>query len=157
MFGFLRRRLPSFNRPDRRAIFRYWDGTRTRAIDPLIVLQRFERHPDYREDVTPKLAESGDHDAQDLCFQVLCDVFEVKLFDGDSGLTVTELVQLQNTFGEFVEAVKKNIWSLPTPSPLTDAESTSSDSPEPTTSATSDSSSTETAPKSDAPTSPVEA
>lgn len=142
-----RKRLPSFERPDRRNIFQYWDGTRKRRGDPLDIQRKLDLHPEYRYDVHPALAQDGDPEAVEICLDAIQVAFDLPAFDEAQGLTIDEKVNLLVAFGRFIEAVKKNIWHLPTLRVPTDA--TSNESTEPTTSNSSGSQSSKTEPKSE--------
>lgn len=143
------RSFPALRDSDR-DIFEYWDGTRTRRMDPMKADLAYLEDEEFRPDVHPKLANEGDVDAQRVIIRATCRVFGVVEYDGSKGLTIAELLALYSTFGDYLEQLEKKTEHLATSPPPT--ESTSSTSSEPTTPATSDSGSIDTAPSSESPT-----
>lgn len=105
MFGWLQRR--------KRQIFKYWDGTRTRHADPLILQTKLFAHEDYQPEkfkLVDKPDEFGDR-ARAQAFKVLQDVFGFPPLadDGKSGLTMDEAFSLFESFCVYLDGLKKNI------------------------------------------------
>lgn len=104
----------------RRGIFRYWDGERPRAADPLVVLQFFAKHPTFRLDHHPAFAAEGDVDAQRITVVAVREAFGATPYSfdgfGDHGLTDEETMELLSAFAEYLNALKKN-GSQPATSP----------------------------------------
>lgn len=127
-----------FKKRPARFIYKYFDGTKERCDDPLAIRHRLDTHSTYRFDVHPVLAEKGDAAAYEIVLTAICDAFQVSRFDSATGkgLTQTELIGLLVDFGNYLEAVKKNIFTLPNFTSSTEG-ATSSRSSEPTTSNTS--------------------
>lgn len=110
-----------------RAIFRFWDGTRKRGVDPILVVRALESHPEFNWEVDPQLIEmeDADREAADGAFARIADAtrmaFGIPLFDGKHGLTEGELLNLLGFFVGYLNALKKN-----TSTPLTSPEPTAS-------------------------------
>lgn len=96
-----------------RAIFRYRDGRKIRSIDPIAVALALHAHPRF---LPTHLAEAagGDAEAMETVAQAACDVFGVAPFNGQSGLTIAELIELMLAFDVYCLALKKNTGILPT-------------------------------------------
>lgn len=120
----------------RRSIFRFHDGAKTRAIDPIAVAIALHEHPRFTFRHLQEAA-AGDQEAMLTVAATACDVFGVTPLaaDGKSGLTVAERLELMLTFDVFCLALKKN--TAPLPIPPSSTESTSPGSSEPITSDTS--------------------
>lgn len=118
MFGFLKRWF--WKR--RRSIFAYWDGARTRRVDPMAVWQALTDHPRFDWETTPKLIDlPGDSKAdRKLSMESLALTAEaVRLaFDlpdvEEGGLTQWECVGLLTQFVGYLEGLKKSTGRTPT-------------------------------------------
>ncbi len=102
-----------------RAIFQYWDGHATRAIDPMVAYRILACHPTFIWREHPKQIER-DHAALAVTLQAVRDAFEIKPLttDGGHGLSEGETLDLFVRFSEFLEHAKKNTSSyliLPPP------------------------------------------
>lgn len=101
-----------FNRS--RKIFRFNDGRRVRAVDPVAAALALKEHPTY---LRKHLFDSmrGDVDAQRIVAQAACDVFDVKPLDANGrGLSMTERIELVMGFDLYLSALKKNSVAFPT-------------------------------------------
>ena len=96
-----------------RAIFRYRDGSKIRSIDPIAVALALHAHPKFLPSHLHEAA-SGDPSAMAIVSHAACDVFGVRPFDGKSGLTVAELIELMLAFDVYCLALKKNTGLSPT-------------------------------------------
>lgn len=103
MFNWIRRWYRNRNR----AIFRYWDGQRWRAADPIEIYRGIKQHPEFNIDRHPQLHDAGDDDATRICLQATRDVFGVKPF-AEGGLTETETIEVLGTYFDWIQRVKKN-------------------------------------------------
>lgn len=154
MFGWL---FGWLFRPTRN-IFRYHDGTRSRAIDPLVAWRRMWEHPtcNPEKDIEPAtgLTSDGtpipfDQAAQDRVIAMARDMFDLKPFnENGTGLTIDETQGLLFQFMLFMNAIKKKRARSPTTSAPTELASSPVKS---TISPTSDSISTDNGSKNDAP------
>lgn len=100
-----------------RAIFRFWDGQRDRAADPLVVFRALLEHPEFDWEKTPLLLEIDDPKISGDALRVTADAvrkaFGVRdLLDG--GLTEGECTQLLIQFTAYIGALKKSTSSPPT-------------------------------------------
>lgn len=107
----------------RRAIFRFWDGTRWRAIDPMVAYRGLDAHAEFSWEEHPLLIEAAldgqlatdpgvtrvAWEALGITAAAVRDVFAIPVFDGRRGLTEEELLNLLCDFSEYVRGVKKNI------------------------------------------------
>jgi hypothetical protein len=127
MFGFIRRWL--WNR--RRSIFRFYDGERVRAADPIAVAMALRDHPEFTERHLFDAAK-GDELALAVVAKTAQTVFRVNSLSGSGrGLTISELLELMLAFDAYCLTLKKSTDTSPTSPPST--ESTSPPSNEPTT------------------------
>ena len=132
-----------------RAIFRYWDGTRTRAVDPMVVYRVLACHPRFIWRDHPRQVER-DHDALRITLEAIREAFDVRPLtaDGSKGISEGETIGLLVKFSEFLESAKKNTSSyLILPPPMVRASLMTNS--EPVTKSDSDSSSTPPEPKPD--------
>lgn len=130
-----------------RAIFRYWDGRRTRAIDPLVAWRKMWEHPTCRpqDDFGPATGMNADgtatpfdQQALDRVLSMAREMFDLQPFSESSpGLTIDETLSVLWTFIAFMNALKKKRAPLPTTLPPT-AASSSATSDIPTTPPSSD-------------------
>lgn len=105
----------------RRDIFRFHDGERPRAVDPLTVWHRLHSNPAYSLDLVqaaecddPTIASEAAHDLH----PILCHAFSVAPFDPltGKGVTVGETLALLDVYLRYVLEVKKKRAHLLTPS-----------------------------------------
>ena len=131
MFGWLINWWKNRAREKSRAIFRYWDGKKERAIDPIIVFNRLDDDPVFVLERHPRLIESKDEklsrEAIDITAAAVCRFFQVADYSEKfrEGLTITERIDLLTDFLLYADSLKKNSASPPILSPPT--ESASSD------------------------------
>lgn len=133
----------------KRRIFRFSDGHRITAVDPIEIAIGLSEHKTYLPEYL-KGAVDGDKESQRIVAQAACDVFGVLPFDNGQGLTVAERIELMVLFDLYLLTVKKNIAASQTP--LNSSESTSEPSSETTTSDMSASGATGNDPQRDVPT-----
>lgn len=120
-FTKLFRRIAIRSANDYREIFRYWDGSRERSIDPLVAFRRldthsvfdWESHPiliDQRESAEEMMREEG-WKALEITVNAVHEVFDTKPYDerDESGLPDAEAVGLLISFSDYLVSVKKNI------------------------------------------------
>ena len=105
--------------PEERGIFSYFDGTRDRHVDPLVIRRKFIDHPEFSWDSDPAIIDNDSEmgrTAYARTLQAMQDVFEIKpLADDLTGLTEEEQLQLWLEFVQFL--AKKNETVLPLDSP----------------------------------------
>lgn len=128
----------------RRLIFRFNDGSKIVAVDPISIAIAIHEHPKFLPRHLREAAD-GDRESQAIVANAARDVFGVTRFDGyKTGLTVAERIELMMAFDTYLNALKKN-----TGHSLTSPISTASMSPSlntPIMSDTSDCGSTGTGP-----------
>lgn len=126
LFGWLSQRLWQ----KRRQIFRFNDGSRVRAVDPIAIAVALKEHKEF----LPRHltgAVNGDPESRKKVADAACDVFGVVPFDGlKTGLTVAERIELMLAFDLWMLTVKKNFAF--SQMSQTSTESTSTFSSEPT-------------------------
>lgn len=96
----------------RKAVFVFWDGFRTRRIDPMVAYRRLRAHPEFDWSTTPKMLEVPDEkerlDAMRLIAVAVRDAFEVPAMDGEgNGLTESTCVQLLSRFTAWIAVLAK--------------------------------------------------
>jgi len=96
----------------RRFLFRFFDGVRKRAIDPLQVYLRLAG--DMELAALAERSEQGDREAIEALAERLARIFDVQLYDERTGrgLTLLEVFDLFYRFTDWVELQKKrpHIW-----------------------------------------------
>lgn len=139
-----------------RAIFRYHDGVKERAGDPLAIYRALRALPDFEWEADAKGVDRGDEDSIRRTLAAIRhpSTFAAKPFDGDTltGMTDGETLNLLSQFVWYLESLKKN-GSGPQTSPAV-TEPTASSGAMDLNSATkpvSDSGSTSSEPKTEAP------
>lgn len=118
MLGFLRKWRANRNR----RIFRFWDGTQFRRMDPLEIMSAIETDPEFNPAVHCELVDAGDRDSTLILVNMVSRAFQVPAFDGTAGLTIRERIDLYQEFGTWVGALKKNIASKLNSLPSSDLE-----------------------------------
>ena len=83
--------------PENRKIFRYWDGTRWKRIDPMTANRKLWSYPDYGSGLLVAADREPDPDlrmdveavtaAQSRVLEIVREVFDVAAYDGARGLT----------------------------------------------------------------------
>jgi hypothetical protein len=111
-----------------RAIFRFWDGRRMRAVDPQVAWLALKEHPEFNIEQDPEFHDAGHRDATERVLAATRVAFGVDVFDGETmtGLTEDETLELYWQFGQWVQFVKKNISEPLTSSPTMTDESPNS-------------------------------
>jgi hypothetical protein len=106
-----------------RCIFRYFDGTRKRSIDPLDVQHTLTTRDNFDLDIDLKAAAGTSKYAADALHRVIDAVraaFHVPPYDAgppETGLTGAECMTLLVNFSLFIEDLKKKLGISPTSSP----------------------------------------
>ena len=92
-----------------RQLFRYFDGRRTLAIDPLEVHIALELHDQFNWN-DGDLLVAGDPEVTQRVISTVCDVFHVEKWDGETGrgLTGAECLEVFDSYLAYCEEVKKN-------------------------------------------------
>ena len=103
-----------------RLIFGFWDGRRWRRVDPLPVLRALDADPEFNTSRDPGLIDRGDEEARGRALSAVKRAFGVEAFDGQKGLTETELLLLLVEFWDFCADLKKKASHLPTSQPSTE-------------------------------------
>ena len=165
MFGWLRDWRRRKAARTSRAIFKFWDGTRTRAVDPMVAYRSLACHPTFIWTQHPKHVER-DHDALTTTLTAIRDAFGVTplLPDGNAGLSEGETLELLVSFSDYLARAKKNInsflilpppmerkSSMPNSEPITKSDSDSSSIPPEPKPAAVEASSSESLPPSETP------
>ena len=97
-----------------REIFRYHDGEKDRAIDPIAAHRKLGLHNSFKLDSDPGLIDAGDLEAQARLLVAMRDVFGLKEWTEDAdgtqhGATDSETVSLFVAFMEYLADLKKSI------------------------------------------------
>lgn len=111
-----------------REIFRYWDGARWRAIDPMVAHRAIWATPDWLQDAkvaTNPISDTGEPfypaamvlEAEDRLRNMVRQVFDVEAWTEDTpGLTLLETDKLLTDFIAFCDDLKKKLKTSPTSS-----------------------------------------
>jgi len=150
MFGVRTYQRWAYNR--RRMIYRFWDGSQYRRVDPIDIHLQLQSHPRYVADRHLKQIDEGDNEATRITCAAVCEVFNVQPFDPvkRTGLTIGEQLGLLADFYFWLEDQKKSIRHTLT-APSSTESGTWTDSSETTTPAMSDFGSTDSEPTCDMP------
>lgn len=106
IFDFIKR----WRRKRSRAIFRFFDGTRTRAVDPYAVYRFLDSHPHFKWEQLEEVDE-GDGTAADTTIAAAREAFGLVPFDDchPNALTAAEVLNVLSDFGDWVTAAKKKL------------------------------------------------
>lgn len=118
-------------RTDQHVLFRYWDGEKTRHVDPFDIVRKLLA---WQEEAGQELlaeAKAAKEPAASEVLGQLSTIFGVHPWDEATatGLTGWEILQLARQFEELIETVKKN--GSPGPISPQPTDSTPSTGPEP--------------------------
>ena len=112
--------LHNRSREQSRAIFRFWDGKRTRSVDPMKVWCLLLDDPAYLMDKHNVLIDAGDLEAQGIAIAAVRRAFGVTAYEqGKGGLTHTETLSLLLAFFLYLEELKKSTDPTPISPPPT--------------------------------------
>lgn len=117
--GWLFDAIRRWRRNRSRAVFRFFDGRRTRAVDPYAVWRHLDQHKTFKWEHLED-TDAGDYDAANTTIDATREAFGIPEFDGGSGtLTSEEVMAIFLEFLEWSRAAKKkrgpgSISSLPT-------------------------------------------
>lgn len=122
MLGWITDAIRRWRRQRSRAVFRFFDGRRTRAVDPWGIYVALETHPKYKHDLA-EFIRQGSIEETEIAVSAASEVFGVSRFKDDpNGLTDGELVELLATFVLYTNDSKKKYDRLSTSLPATDGE-----------------------------------
>lgn len=112
MFGFLKR----WAWRNRLGIFQFFDGTRTRRVDPMAVQRALFNHPRFAWDTHPVLIDVDDPKVSLEALEITADAvrtaFELPGIEA-GGLTETECVNLLASFVAYLNDLKKSTGTTP--------------------------------------------
>jgi hypothetical protein len=113
-----------------RDIFSYWDGQKQRRADPLKIARALDGHKTLNLQRDLPLLDAGDPEATGNVVNSVLEVFGCQAWsESTPGLTMTEALDLLNSFCEYGEELKKKRNPSQTFTPPMDRESsTQSDS-----------------------------
>jgi hypothetical protein len=106
IFDFIKR----LRRKRSRAIFRFFDGTKTRAVDPYAVYRFLDSHPQFKWEQLEEVDE-GDGLAADTTIAAAREAFGLVAFEDAhrNSLTAAEVLNVLSDFGDWVTAAKKKL------------------------------------------------
>lgn len=105
-----------------RAVFRFFDGRRTRAVDPYLVYRFLDQHKDFKWEHLERTDE-GEAEAADTTIRAAREAFGLAEFDGtERTLTSEETLEILVEFFEWSKAAKKKRAPGSTSSPHMDGE-----------------------------------
>ncbi len=119
------------NDTSHRGLFRFNDGVRVRAVDPIAILTALEQHEVFRFDLHPLRAQEGEDEAFLVIADAVRQAFQVPAFTeaGKPGLTVRECFNLLRAFLFYADAQKKNSRLMPICAASTESIPNGSESP----------------------------
>lgn len=123
MFGFftwLRNRRIKRDSERRRLLFKYFDGTKERRIDPMRAWREIANDKEFNPSTMLALADAQQEPEASITMRAVCRVFDVKRFDDATGLGLTdaELMNVLDDFYRYLETLQKktsNGQTLPSP------------------------------------------
>lgn len=128
-----RNRTKTNSRQSIRGLFRFNDGKHVRSVDPIEVILSLDAHKEFRLDLHPTQAETGNQQALAICRDAIQSAFRVVPFTSPDqpGLSAVEMLRLLDAFQSYCMRQKKNTEPFPTSAVST--EPTSREFSEPTT------------------------
>lgn len=90
-----------------RDIFEFWDGTRYRRVDPLVVCRSIDNHKEFNAEQHSKLVDMGDDEGIAITAKAVRDAFGVEALSTGGGMTETECCDLLKDFWNWCGEVKK--------------------------------------------------
>lgn len=124
LFGWIRRR-----RLARRELLRFWDGTVWRYGDPFLLFRALKHHETVTLDTHWAESQEGEEPATTELVTAICGVFRVNRFNGLSGLTDWEVLDLLAQLMDYLDLLKKKHNPSQTSSEPTVSESSTSPVP----------------------------
>ncbi len=123
---FSRRAAKRFERE--RALFRFFDGTRWRAVDPWSTWRAIAGCETFDFKRQGFLVDQSSEPETSHCIAALCQIFGVSRYDDSAktGLTDWEIISLYLDLSAYLEALKKNT----SPGPISSPPSARASSPE---------------------------
>ena len=116
-----------------RNIFEYFDGIRTRRIDPFVVQRLLDTHEKFHWEIGFDV-DRGDLEAEKVTVDATREVFDIPLWDEDNaGLTDTETMSVLYEYVDYLDRIKKKFNLGQMPQPPTGSESSTSKDPPPET------------------------
>lgn len=101
-----------FKRRSRREIFRFFDGTRERSVDPIKILRAISSDPEFLPEKHFELAQEGDGEAQGITIAAARRIFGLDEFTDTNGkitgTTDGEALGILSDFAEYVSTLKKS-------------------------------------------------
>ena len=96
-----------------RCIFEYWDGTQTRRMDPLTIWYSLWAH----EDIDTLMKRAGNNEMESMLelANLSRELFDLPSFDGTSGMTHIEAMDVLGKYLDYTKELKKKIGPLPIP------------------------------------------
>lgn len=109
MIGWLTDAYRRWRRNKSRAVFRFFDGRRTRAVDPYVVYRFLDQHAAFKWEHL-EMTDEGDAEAADTTITAAREAFGLAEFDGTTAtLAASEVLDILTRFGEWLSAAKKKL------------------------------------------------
>lgn len=110
-----------------RELFSYFDGRRTRRIDPMQAHRALDLHPSFTWDMG-YLVEQGDVETTEIVVRAVCEVFGLERWspETDRGMTDTEIIGALVDFTVYLDDLKKKHNPGPTLRPVTESPASNS-------------------------------
>lgn len=123
MLGWLTDAYRRWRRNRARNVFRFFDGRRTRAVDPYAVYRFLDCHDKFKWDHLQEVDED-DLAAADITIAAAREAFGLPCYgEGKDELTAAEVLDIVRDFGEFATNAKKKYDRGSTSSPRMDGTS----------------------------------
>lgn len=100
-----------FWKKDDRKIFKFYDGERTRRVDPMEAWLKLQGHETFDVQKMPAAADAGDVEAQKAMCLAVQEAFGITAykFNGrETGLSMVECMNLYVDFCQWLDELKKN-------------------------------------------------
>jgi hypothetical protein len=112
----------------RSGMFRFNDGLKVRAVDPIEVLSSLNAHPEFRLDTHPRQAKNGNPYGIRVCLDAIQSAFGVQKYSSPKqpGLTTVEMLALLDAFQVYCLRQKKSTEASQTWEQSTESTSTNS-------------------------------
>ncbi|WP_321376933.1 hypothetical protein [Trichococcus shcherbakoviae] len=91
-----------------RFLFEYYDGKQVRRGDPFRLQRELQNHPKMNLIDMAPFVDQGREPETSICLEATAEIFGVKRWDGESGLTDWEILGLLGELSGYLNALKKN-------------------------------------------------
>lgn len=96
-----------------RKIFEFFDGTKHRRVDPMLIYRKMIAHPEWSFQNEGRDLQIWDSEAWGKTAELIREIFDIPKYDGAVGLTEEELLDLFTSFVVWSQKKRQKIGGLP--------------------------------------------